>query len=101
MKRRSTRIASERRNGVNRRTFLRGLGACVALPALESLSPVRLFGAETAPVAEKLAVTATGEAKLTCCQPLVDSLLKVAWASKLPPALHRLPTCVPVLVLPL
>ncbi len=33
-------------SGWNRRHFLRGLGACLALPALESLSPMKLFGAE-------------------------------------------------------
>lgn len=43
----------------NRRSFLRGLGACIALPALESM-PVRLLAAETAPLAGQLAVTPTG-----------------------------------------
>ncbi|MGD0815468.1 MAG: DUF1552 domain-containing protein [Verrucomicrobiota bacterium] len=43
--------------GFNRRQFLRGLGACVALPAFASLAPAKLF--ET-PSAGKLAATATG-----------------------------------------
>jgi Protein of unknown function (DUF1552) len=34
--------------GFNRRNFLRGLGACVALPVFESLAPARLFAAKTA-----------------------------------------------------
>ncbi|HEX3623797.1 MAG TPA: DUF1552 domain-containing protein, partial [Verrucomicrobiae bacterium] len=33
-------------SGWNRRHFLRGLGACLALPAFESLSPTKLFAAE-------------------------------------------------------
>src|SRR4051812_2452027 len=44
--------------GVSRRRFLRGVGACVALPLFESLRPV-LAAAEAAP-AGNLAVTATG-----------------------------------------
>jgi hypothetical protein len=37
--------AAERHASLNRRRFLRGLGACIALPALESVVPVRLFAA--------------------------------------------------------
>jgi hypothetical protein len=44
-------------DGLNRRHFLRGLGACVALPAFASLLPARLMAASSA---GKLAVTATG-----------------------------------------
>ena len=46
-------------NGWNRRNFLRGLGACLALPALESLAPIKLFAAESA-TPYRLGVTATG-----------------------------------------
>jgi hypothetical protein len=46
-------------SGLNRRHFLRGLGACLALPALESLAPFKLFAAEAA-AAGALGVTATG-----------------------------------------
>ena len=45
--------------------------------------------------------TATGEVKLTDCQPDADSLVNVALASLAPAALHREPTCVPVLPVPL
>ena len=38
--------AAERLASFNRRNFLRGLGACLALPAFESLRP---FGALAAP----------------------------------------------------
>lgn len=42
---------------MNRRNFLRGLGACIALPALGSLIPSRLVAATSGP---RLATTATG-----------------------------------------
>jgi hypothetical protein len=51
--------AAERRAGFDRRRFLRGLGACVALPAFESLLPGVLKAAETASGAP-LAASATG-----------------------------------------
>ena len=44
--------------GFSRRHFLRGLGACLALPTFESLQPFSLLGA--APAAVNLATTATG-----------------------------------------
>src|SRR5689334_20804376 len=46
------------RAGMNRRHFLRGLGACVALPLFESLWPAGLFAAD--PAAGAVAVTPTG-----------------------------------------
>jgi hypothetical protein len=48
-----------------------------------------------------LAVTATGEAKLTCCQPLAVSPVKVAAASWVPVLVQRWPTWVPLLPAPL
>ena len=48
-----------------------------------------------------LAVTATGDAKFTCCQPLAVSPANVARPRFVPVLLHRLPMCVPVLVLSL
>jgi hypothetical protein len=44
------------------------------------------------------AVIATGELKLTSCQPDALSLVKVAEASRVPVDDHRLPVWVPVLV---
>src|SRR5256885_1933242 len=38
-------IAAERRISLSRRHFLRGLGACVALPVFESVAPFRLLSA--------------------------------------------------------
>ncbi len=52
-------FAAQRYASLSRRRFLRGLGACVALPALESLLPTRLFGAESSSVGS-LAKTASG-----------------------------------------
>src|ERR1019366_3748534 len=51
-------IAAERRMSLSRRRFLRGLGVCMALPAFESLAPLRALagpaaaaaGGATAPV---------------------------------------------------
>lgn len=55
----SQNVAAQRQASFNRRHFLRGLGACIALPAFESLAPLRLLAAEAA-TAGKLATTATG-----------------------------------------
>jgi Protein of unknown function (DUF1552) len=52
-------LAAQRHASLNRRRFLRGLGACLALPAFESLAPSRLFAAEAA-AAGKLAMAPTG-----------------------------------------
>ena len=41
------------------------------------------------------AVTATGVANVTACQPELDSFVNVACASRWPEALQRLPTWVP------
>ena len=43
-------LAAERHASLNRRRFLRGFGACLALPALESLAPLHLLAAPTAGV---------------------------------------------------
>ncbi len=52
-------FAAQHYASLSRRRFLRGLGACVALPAFESLLPARLFAAETSG-AGNLAKTAGG-----------------------------------------
>jgi hypothetical protein len=41
-------LAAERQASLSRRRFLRGLGACVALPAFESFAPLRLLAAPSA-----------------------------------------------------
>jgi len=52
-------LAAERFASLNRRHFLRGLGACLALPAFESMRPIAASAAESS-AAGKLATTATG-----------------------------------------
>ena len=39
----TSHLAAERRMNLSRRRFLRGLGACIALPAFESLAPMSLL----------------------------------------------------------
>jgi hypothetical protein len=51
-------IAAQRHASLTRRHFLRGLGACMALPAFESLRPFGLLAAEGR--ATKLAATSSG-----------------------------------------
>jgi hypothetical protein len=53
-------FAAERHHSLNRRRFLRGLGVCLALPAMESLLPSRMFGAPAAASSALGATTATG-----------------------------------------
>jgi len=43
------------------------------------------------------AVTATGVAKLACCQPLEVSPVKFTVARRVPAVVHRLPVWAPVL----
>ena len=57
--RRNDSSANNHTAGLNRRQFLRGAGACIALPILASHGASRLLAAEPAPAA-KLAATATG-----------------------------------------
>ena len=40
--------AAERCAALSRRRFLKGVGACIALPALPTLAPLRALGAEAA-----------------------------------------------------
>jgi hypothetical protein len=54
-----TNLAAQRRASFSRRQFLRGVGACLALPAFESLVPWKLLAAEAAATGN-LATTATG-----------------------------------------
>src|SRR5256885_7831991 len=54
---------AERMTGLTRRHFLKGLGACLAVPAFESWAPVSSFGSTGA--AGKIATTGTG-APLRC-----------------------------------
>jgi len=53
------KLARERFAALSRRQFLRGLGACVALPTLETFLPAKVAAAQTA-ANGGLATTATG-----------------------------------------
>ena len=83
-----------------------GFGTPVAVTAAILIglgfSPLAASGlsliANTAPVAYgALGTPIAGLANVTDCQPVADSPLNVAVASRVPPAVHRLPTWVPVL----
>lgn len=65
-------------HGLSRRHFLRGVGAAVALPALESLSPWKLLAAEP-PAAGTLATTTTGAPLRTAFIFFPNGAIPSAW----------------------
>jgi hypothetical protein len=71
-------LAAERHFAFSRRNFLRGLGACVALPAFESLGSLRLLAA---PVS-KLAATASGGPLRTAFVYFPNGAIPIAWWPK-------------------
>ncbi|HWN96474.1 MAG TPA: DUF1552 domain-containing protein [Methylomirabilota bacterium] len=70
--------AAERHFAFNRRHFLRGLGACVALPAFESLGALKALAA---PVS-KLAATAGGAPLRTAFVYFPNGAIPAAWWPK-------------------
>ncbi len=70
--------AVQRHAALTRRHFLRGLGACIALPAFESFAPARLLAATSAP-AGKLATTATGAPLRTAFIYFPNGAIPSAW----------------------
>ncbi|MDB6108435.1 MAG: hypothetical protein JWR69_185, partial [Pedosphaera sp.] len=68
--------AAQRFTGLNRRHFLRGLGACLALPAFESLVPFKLLAGSAA---AKLATTATGAPLRTAFVFFPNGAIPAAW----------------------
>src|SRR6187549_3647809 len=68
-------IAAERHFAFNRRLFLRGLGACIALPAFESAGALKLLAAP----AGKLATTATGAPLRTAFVYFPNGAIPAAW----------------------
>ncbi|HTI69560.1 MAG TPA: DUF1552 domain-containing protein [Candidatus Limnocylindria bacterium] len=72
-------IAAERHFNLRRRQFLRGLGACIALPAMESLSP---FPALASVVPATLAQTATGAPLRTAFFCFPNGAIPSAWWPK-------------------
>ena len=71
-------LARQRHHSFSRRNFLRGLGACIALPAFESILPVRLFAAAANP-AGKLATTASGAPLRTAFVYFPNGAIPSAW----------------------
>lgn len=67
---------SARRIELSRRHFLRGLGACLALPAFESLRPMTALGATQL---KKMAVTATGAPLRTAFLFFPNGAIPSAW----------------------
>ncbi len=66
-----------------RRGFLRGVGTCIALPALEALHPRSLFGAE-ASLAPSLATTPTGAPLRTAFLFFPNGSIPSAWWPETP-----------------
>ncbi len=64
-------------SAVNRRHFLRGLGACLSLPAFASLRPLTTLAGETA--AASLATTATGAPLRTAFLFFPNGAIPKAW----------------------
>jgi len=72
-----TERAAQRHVALTRRNFLRGLGACVALPAFQSLTAGRLMAASAS--AGKLAATATGAPLRTAFVYFPNGAIPSAW----------------------
>ncbi len=69
--------ASQKFASLSRRRFLRGLGACVTLPAFASLLPVKLLAA--APPEDALATTITGAPLRTAFVYFPNGAIPAAW----------------------
>src|SRR3954454_21526478 len=69
-------IAAQRSAGLSRRHFLRGLGACLALPAFESLQPFNLLAGSAA---AKMATTAAGAPLRTAFVFFPNGAIPSAW----------------------
>lgn len=69
--------ALQRHNSFSRRQFLRGLGACIALPAFESFIPTKLLAA--AATDGGLGVTATGAPLRTAFVYFPNGAIPSAW----------------------
>ncbi len=68
--------ADARRAAFSRRNFLRGLGACIALPAFQSLAPLQLLAA---PAARGLATTAAGAPLRTAFLYFPNGAIPTSW----------------------
>ncbi len=64
---------------IRRRQFLRGLGACMALPAMQSLLPQNAFGMEALGASNHFATTATGAPLRTAFLYFPNGAIPSAW----------------------
>jgi hypothetical protein len=78
----STERAAEQRAALTRRNFLRGLGACIALPAFESIMPVRSLAALAGAGSTKLATTASGAPLRTAFLYFPNGAIQSKWWPK-------------------
>ena len=74
-------LAAQQYASFSRRRFLRGLGACIALPAFESLRPLQLLAGEVES-AGKLATTATGAPLRTAFVCFPNGAIQSTWWPK-------------------
>ncbi|MEO8427216.1 MAG: DUF1552 domain-containing protein [Verrucomicrobiota bacterium] len=74
-------LAAQQYASFSRRRFLRGLGACIALPAFASLRPLQLIAAEAAS-AGKLGATATGAPLRTAFICFPNGAIQSTWWPK-------------------
>ncbi len=69
-------MQAQRHTSFSRRHFLRGLGACVALPSFASVMPVKLFGASSD---RRLAETASGAPLRSAFLYFPNGAIPAAW----------------------
>src|SRR5262245_47873018 len=74
-------MAQSRQSSLSRRHFLPGVGACLALPSLESLRPLGLLASETK-AASGLATTATGAPLRTAFIYFPNGAIQPTWWPK-------------------
>src|SRR5579871_4469862 len=71
---------AQRHAAFTRRRFLRGMGACIALPMLQSLIPVRSLAAQvTGGGSRSLAATGTGAPLRTAFLYFPNGAIPAAW----------------------
>lgn len=74
--------AAQQRAALTRRNFLRGLGACIALPAFESIVPVRSLAGVAGSGSTKLATTASGAPLRTAFLYFPNGAIQSKWWPK-------------------
>lgn len=78
----SSEFATPKPNAFARRQFLRGLGACIALPVFESVVPMRSLANLAGDSAKQLATTATGAPLRTAFIYFPNGAIQPTWWPK-------------------